>query len=63
MQAQASTQRPAPTPRHHAESGQVCGWYDSSFELGRGLEVRELSDLELLALWRDLRPQPAALLH
>ena len=62
MQAQASTQRNNTTPRH-AEPVSACGWYDSSFELGQGLEVRELSDLELMALWRELRPQPAALLH
>jgi hypothetical protein len=40
-----------------------CGWFDSSLELRQGLDVHELSDLELLALWTELRPAPAASLH
>lgn len=33
-----------------------CGWFDSSFELQSGVEVQELSDAQLLALWQALRP-------
>jgi hypothetical protein len=33
----------------------ACGWFDSSLELSQGLQVNELSDRELLALWRALK--------
>lgn len=39
----------------------LCGWFDSSLELRQGLEVHELSDLELLALWSELKPAQVAL--
>lgn len=55
MQAVLNHTRPTPaTPA-------PCGWFDSSQELRQGLVVHELSDLELLALWTELKPAPAAL--
>lgn len=33
-----------------------CGWFDSSFELGAGLEVTEDFDLCLFTLWSELAP-------
>jgi hypothetical protein len=33
-----------------------CGWYDSSFELARGLEVVEQDDDALYQLWELSRP-------
>jgi len=39
----------------------LCGWFDSSLELRQGLDVHELSDLELLVLWSELKPAAAAL--
>jgi len=46
--------------RQHPQNSH-CGWFDSSLELRQGLDVHELSDLELLALWSELKPAPAAL--
>ena len=33
-----------------------CGWYDSSFDLARGLEVVEQDDDALYQLWELSRP-------
>lgn len=41
----------------------ACGWFDSSLELRRGLQVSELSDRELMALWLQLKGGAEAALH
>ncbi len=48
-----------------AVAEKACGWFDSSLELRRGLQVSELSDRELLALWQQLKggADEAAALH
>ena len=42
-------------PRGLAMNGQIkpelCGWYDSSFDLARGLEVSEQDNDTLYQLW------------
>lgn len=38
-----------------AAAEKACGWFDSSLELRQGLQVSELSDRELMALWRALK--------
>jgi hypothetical protein len=43
--------QPAPAPANHAERAQACGWFDSSYELERGLQVRELLN-PVTPLWR-----------
>ena len=45
----AATNRPDPA---------LCGWYDSSFELRRGLEVIEQDDDDLYQLWQLAGPSP-----
>lgn len=46
---------------HHQDK--ACGWFDSSFELRSGLQVDELSDAQLLALWAECKGASAAALH
>jgi len=41
----------------------ACGWFDSSLELRRGLQVSELSDRELMALWHALKTPAAVAQH
>ncbi|MEJ6003181.1 hypothetical protein [Paucibacter soli] len=48
-------------PRQPQQPSANCGWFDSSLELRQGLDVHELSDLELLALWSEIKPAQAAL--
>ncbi len=43
--------QPPPAPANHAERAQACGWFDSSYELERGLQVHELLD-SVTPLWR-----------
>lgn len=33
------------------EPGSRCGWFESSYELSQGLEVSELPDATVAALW------------
>ncbi len=43
--------QPPPAPANHAERAQACGWFDSSYELEKGLQLQELSDADT-TLWR-----------
>ncbi|RTL37432.1 MAG: hypothetical protein EKK53_20905 [Burkholderiales bacterium] len=47
----------APSPAMLSGAGRKidCGWYDSSFELARGLEVVEQDDDSLYQLWELAR--------
>jgi hypothetical protein len=38
-------------PQNHEDRAIACGWFDSSWELQRGLRVNELHD-EAAPLWR-----------
>jgi hypothetical protein len=42
------------------EADEACGWYASSYELRRGLQVTELADLRLVARELALAPPAAA---
>lgn len=46
-----------------ASGEKTCGWFDSSQALREGLQVRELSDRELMALWQQLKGATGAALH
>lgn len=38
-------------PQLHSAPLDVCGWFDSSFDLAQGLEVAEQDDETLYQLW------------
>jgi hypothetical protein len=50
-----------PLPASEAGQPSRCGWFDSTYELREGLEVRELSDEELTRLWLESRGAPRRL--
>jgi hypothetical protein len=46
--ARAGADKPEPTPEERPEAG---GWFESSYDLNRGIEVAELD-------WLDMAPPP-----